>query len=351
MSLLGLFLLWLNVKTNFGAVGDGVTDDTIAFEYALNALASPTSHANVLYIPAGTYKITSSLDFISTNCNMYCTGKSIIGESPANTILKWQGDATGSAMLTLDGINRMQFDRLTLDGSGAEITLVNETMHQGCCYDGSNEYSDDVFENAAVGIQAGDNSAGCCSAETKVDRDTFANMTKAGISLEDWNALDWYVRYSTFEHDHYGVTNIYGAGGAVHLDHNLFEYNDTDAGWGNGSTQSYTYNTSYYSGVFLVGSPFGNTSILIGNTILMPQTVAISMPGDWSPDSHRQYHRGDHYGGAKQQPSSHFCGWLHIDPQFLCHLHGQYLCFRYPILGSERHVWHRCNKWRPHLDQ
>ena len=271
---------WLNVKTNFGAVGDGVTDDTIAFEYALNALASPTSHANVLYIPAGIYKITSSLDFISTNCYMYCTGKSIIGESPANTILKWQGDATGSAMLTLDGINRMQFDRLTLDGSGAEITLVNETMHQGCCYDGSNEYSDDVFENAAVGIQAGDNSAGCCSAETKVDRDTFANMTEAGISLEDWNAVDWYVRYSTFEHDYYGVTNIYGAGGAMHLDHNLFEYNDTDAGWGNGSSQSYTYNTSYYSGAFLVGGAYGNTSILIGNTILMPQNAAIIMHGD-----------------------------------------------------------------------
>jgi hypothetical protein len=276
---IGPFSSWLNVKTNFGAVGDGVTDDTIAFQYALNALESPTSHASVLYIPAGTYKITSSLNYISTNCNTYCTGKSIIGESPANTILKWHGDATGSAMLTLDGISRMQFDRLTLDGSGAEITLVNETMHQGCCYDGSNEYSDDVFENAAIGIQAGDNTVGCCSAETKVDRDTFAHFTKAGISLEDWNAVDWYVRYSTFEHNHLGVTNVYGAGGAMHLDHNLFEYNDIDSGWGNGSNQSYTYNTSYYSGTFLVGSPYGNTSILIGNTVLMPQTAAISMPG------------------------------------------------------------------------
>ena len=274
---IGPFASWLNVKTNFGAVGDGMTDDTIAFQYALNALASPSSHASVLYIPAGTYKITSSLNYISTNCNIYCTGKSIIGESPTNTILKWQGDATGSAMLTLDSINRMQFDRLTLDGSGAEITLVNETANNA--YAGSNEYSDDVFENAAIGLEAGDNSAFCgCTAETKVDRDTFANMTKAGMSLESWNALDWYVRYSTFEHDHYGVTNDYGAGGAVHLDHNLFEYNDTDAGWGNGSNQSYTYNTSYYSGVFLLGSPYGNPSILIGNTVLMPQTAAISMP-------------------------------------------------------------------------
>jgi uncharacterized protein YjdB len=276
---IGPFSSWLNVKTNFGAVGDGVTDDTIAFQYALNALQSPTNHSPVLYVPAGIYNITSALTYTSRNCNISCAGKSIIGESPTNTFLRWHGDATGPAMFTLDGIYRMQFDRLTLDGRGAQITLVNETMHQGCCYDGSNEYTDDVFENAAIGIQAGDNTVGCCSAETKVDRDTFANLTKAGISLEDWNALDWYVRYSIFEHDLFGVTNVYGEGGAVHLDHNLFEYNDTDSGWGNGASQSYTYNTSYHSGTFLAGSPYGNASILIGNTILMPQAVAIVEPG------------------------------------------------------------------------
>jgi hypothetical protein len=182
-------------------------------------------------------------------------------------------------MVTLDGISRMQFDRLTMDGGGAQITLINETMHQGCCYDGSNEYSDDVFENAAIGLQAGDNTVGCCSAETKVDRDTFVNLDKAGISLEDWNAVDWYVRYSVFEHDTVGVTNDFGEGGAMHLDHNLFEYNTVDSSWGNGASQSYTYNTSYHSGTFLSGSPYGNSSILIGNTILMPQSMAISMPG------------------------------------------------------------------------
>jgi hypothetical protein len=275
----GPFSSWLNVKTGFGAVGDGVADDTLAFQYAFNALAAPSSHASVLYIPAGTYKITSGLDFISTNCTTYCTGKSIIGESPTNTVLKWEGSGSGGSMITLDGVSRMQFNRLTLDGGSTQITLVNETMHQGCCYDGSNEYTDNVFENAGIGIQAGDNTVGCCSAETKVDRDIFANLTKAGISLEDWNAVDWYVRYSTFEHDNYGVTNIFGEGGAMHLDHDLFEYNYVDSGWGNGASQSYTYNTSYYSGTFLSGSPYGNSSILIGNTILLPQSTAISMPG------------------------------------------------------------------------
>jgi hypothetical protein len=275
----GPFSSWLNVKTDFGAMGDGVTDDTMAFQYALNALEAPSSHASVLYIPAGTYKITSSLEYISRNCSTYCSGKSIIGESPTNTILEWQGAPSGASLITLDGINRMQFDRLTLNGQGALITLVNETMHQGCCYDGSNEYTDDVFENAAIGIQAGDNSVGCCSAETKVDRDIFVDLAEAGISFEDWNALDWYVRYSTFEHDRFGVTNVYGEGGAVHLDHNFFAYNTVDSCWGNGASQSYTYNTSYHSGAFVEGSPYGNLSILLGNTVLNSQGTSISMPG------------------------------------------------------------------------
>lgn len=275
----GPFPSWLNVKRDFGAIGDGVADDTLPFQYALNALSSPTSHSPVLYVPAGTYKITAPLEFVATNCALYCSGKSVIGESPATTFLQWFGKSTQAAMFTLDGIYRMQFNRLTLDGRGRPITLVNETMHKGCCYDGSNEYTDDVFQNAAIGIQGGDNTVGCCSAETKISRDVFSNLTTAGINLKDWNALDWYVRYSTFEHNGFGVTNANGEGGAMHLDHNLFEYNGVDAAWGNGSNQTYTYNTSYRSGIFLAGSAFGNSAMLIGNTILKPERAAIFMPG------------------------------------------------------------------------
>jgi len=34
----GPFPSWANVKTNYGAVGDGVTDDTAAIQKALNTL-------------------------------------------------------------------------------------------------------------------------------------------------------------------------------------------------------------------------------------------------------------------------------------------------------------------------
>lgn len=46
----------IDIITQFGAVGDGTTDNTTAF---LNA-SSATSHSNKIYVPAGTYKLTGA---------------------------------------------------------------------------------------------------------------------------------------------------------------------------------------------------------------------------------------------------------------------------------------------------
>ena len=59
----GPFSSWKNVKTDYGAVGNGVADDTTALQNALNAMGAGTF--KVLYIPAGTYKITSTLTMIT----------------------------------------------------------------------------------------------------------------------------------------------------------------------------------------------------------------------------------------------------------------------------------------------
>jgi polygalacturonase len=47
----------VNVK-DYGAVGDGTTDDTTAMQAAITAVATT---GQGLYVPAGTYKITSAL--------------------------------------------------------------------------------------------------------------------------------------------------------------------------------------------------------------------------------------------------------------------------------------------------
>jgi polygalacturonase len=47
------FPSWANVQTNYGAVGDGVTDDTAAIQNCLTALGTSTY---TCYFPAGIYK-------------------------------------------------------------------------------------------------------------------------------------------------------------------------------------------------------------------------------------------------------------------------------------------------------
>jgi hypothetical protein len=68
-----------NVK-DFGAVGDGTTDDTAAIQAAITAVATS---GQGLYVPAGTYKITSAMTSTG-HLNMFGDGeKSIISFSSA----------------------------------------------------------------------------------------------------------------------------------------------------------------------------------------------------------------------------------------------------------------------------
>jgi len=61
---------WLNVKTQYGAKGDGVTDDTTAIQNALNAAA--TQGGGVVYLPAATYLVSNLL--IDTNVTLIGDG-------------------------------------------------------------------------------------------------------------------------------------------------------------------------------------------------------------------------------------------------------------------------------------
>ena len=80
-SFSGPFISWKNVK-DFGAVGNGVTDDTAAIRTALNALKNVhTNTWSVLYFPAGTYRITRPLT-TSRSSNQDYFGADIIGADP-----------------------------------------------------------------------------------------------------------------------------------------------------------------------------------------------------------------------------------------------------------------------------
>jgi hypothetical protein len=77
---------FINVKA-YGAVGDGVTDDTTAIQAALNAALT----GGIIFFPAGTYIITASLLFPG---NIKIFGS---GDSDSGTVIKVK---TGTALTT-----------------------------------------------------------------------------------------------------------------------------------------------------------------------------------------------------------------------------------------------------------
>ncbi len=259
----GPFGSWADLKANYGAKGDGVTDETSALQSALNDLGK-SGHATVLYVPAGTYLITSTVTLQSQQ------HVSIIGANPNTTTLKW-GGATGGVLLHIDGVAYSRFDRLTFAGSGTAGVLVDQSLtgySQGQYFDTGNEYADDVFQDATYGIQGGNYGLG--AAESSVLRCQFLRHTGAGIILKNFNALDWFIWHCTFVDNYDGVSNNPGAGN-FHVFGSLFQRStNSDIDIVSLGLFSFRYNTSIGSKQFFtVPNTWANGAELTfqGNTI------------------------------------------------------------------------------------
>lgn len=84
----------VNVKTQFGAKGDGLTDDTVPIQTAISAaLGAGNPHSNV-YFPSGTYIISQPLVWKLPN-GTWSTGASLIGQNRDQTILRLKSGAPG----------------------------------------------------------------------------------------------------------------------------------------------------------------------------------------------------------------------------------------------------------------
>lgn len=112
-----------NVITDFGATGNGSTDDTAAIQTALNACSSGGAFPGVkLLFPAGTYKVTGTLNLTYDNYNLS-------GEGPSASIISYSGalntlangifyspnDATNRSGFVFDGL------RMTSNTAGGSV--------------------------------------------------------------------------------------------------------------------------------------------------------------------------------------------------------------------------------------
>ena len=152
----------------------------------------------MLYLPAGVYRITKGLTMTNRQ------SLSILGEDPAKTEIKWDGPEE-VRMLLCNGVCYAKFARITWNGGGKKVTAIFHESENTKGVGTSNEHSDQVFVDVAFGIRAG--KPHFMDAETAILRCKFLRCSEAGVRIQSFNALDWFVWDSEFDGCALGVTN------------------------------------------------------------------------------------------------------------------------------------------------
>jgi len=263
----GPFPSWANAKRDYGAVGDGRADDTAALQKAFDDLGTDGKPC-ALYLPAGTYRITKTLVMAKR------IGLCIYGEDPTTTIIRWDGQREGT-MAWFNGVAYSAFGRITWDGAGKALAAVDhgwEGKQPNACT--HNEHADEVFKDVGFGIRGG--SRGYMDAETAVLRCRFLRCSKAGISIENFNALDWFIWHGLFEDCHIGVTNTFGAGNFCIYESVFRRSKAADIAIGNLCYFSVRDSYSIGSKAFFTGTAFSAGALITiqGNTVVDPQDAA-----------------------------------------------------------------------------
>lgn len=264
----GPFPSWLNVKTAYGAKGDGASDDTAALQAALTEAVR--AH-RVLWLPHGTYNISSALSISN------CYGVSIIGEDPRTTVIRWMG-TLGGTMLDSDGCKAIQISRISFDGNNTagKAERIWWSWSSGSNYPTFDLLTDQTIENVEVGIELG------FAGETTVERVHFDNDSSAGISTENWNAHNLNVSDSLFTGCGIGITNTLPPTGEG-------TFNVTNSGFSgskvadmkieNTGQFSVRHNLSVGSKAFFISGDIGAPALLTfqGNTIVSPSIIPIQI--------------------------------------------------------------------------
>jgi hypothetical protein len=109
----------INVKA-YGAVGNGIADDTAAIQNAWNASVS-----GLIYLPPGTYLVSSTLKGPNLN------GAGIIGAGAYSTIIK-ANFTTGDVILSYTTINHPVFKGMTITRTSAASSGAGLNMNTSC---------------------------------------------------------------------------------------------------------------------------------------------------------------------------------------------------------------------------
>lgn len=144
----------VNVK-DFGAVGDGVADDTAAIQAAINAAQS--RGGGTVFLPAGNYLVSATLTVTAGNVRILGDGMWITTIQRAadygNTLVCTGDDLTGALCFNFS-VNEIGFENTGLVTSGAHILLNGVTRFEIKSVFASNGFYNFALKGATAGIIA-----------------------------------------------------------------------------------------------------------------------------------------------------------------------------------------------------
>lgn len=134
----------LSVK-DFGAVGDGITDDIVAINAAIDFIDTSGGKGGTVTIPTGVYLISSSI--------INKTNVEIVGAGKRSTLINYSGDADvyTSDSLSESGLRNV---RISLGISPTAVGLNLTTTTASALY---NKYSDIEIASSSIAGQIGIN--------------------------------------------------------------------------------------------------------------------------------------------------------------------------------------------------
>jgi hypothetical protein len=106
---------------DFGAVGDGATDDTTAIQNAINAAAG-----RFVYLPAGTYRVTNTLSYnVTKTFGFTSPGIKLVGDGMTKTFLNHQ--AANKPLIDIDSGSHSGSYEASMGAVIHELAIVNDT--------------------------------------------------------------------------------------------------------------------------------------------------------------------------------------------------------------------------------
>lgn len=198
----GPSLTVLNVK-DYGAKGDGVTDDSLAIQTALNVARTT---AETVFIPAGIYRIVTGLTTLG--------GQKIVGAGRPYTRLAYAG--AGGSLLTIQAAGYLHtfISDLTLTNKGSGTTTAVDVSYTFVHLDrvtigsgpvaGENAFTNGLRFNAIGGGRTFHNTVRDCY---------FNGNTAIGVLLSSTDYT--YIEDCRFDNNPIGVQIITGVGNRI----------------------------------------------------------------------------------------------------------------------------------------